>query len=1036
MELDSNLIEQVKKGKVVLVFGSGFLYGAEFPEGRMPLLGNDLRDAICDRFLGGDYKSDSLKFVSDLAISDAGLFYVQEYIAEQLEGVGPSEFHKKLTLFRWRALFTTNYDRLVEDTYRVCSGSIQKCKPILSNSDPLDEISRTNEKVPLFKLHGCVSRIRDEGLPLILTVDQYNNHLNGRDRLFSRLYELGYENTIVFVGHSLQDENIRKVIDLIDQNVASGRPKFYLLKPGVKRVEADMWGNKRISALDITFEVFINSLCAQIDERSRTLSLVRPVSEHPIQEKFTEKQALREDFAGFLTNNVDYVHATLSSEGDIRKFYSGANQGWFPIHHSLDCSRSLTDKIIEDAISLGEAERSELTELHVIKGEAGSGKSVLIRRLAWRAANELGRLCLFVRDLSSVKYEYIDEVYRLTKERVFVFWDSAASNSSSIVNLLNFSKRRGVPITIVSCERYTDWNVKCEELNDYVSSFYKLRYLSRKEVEELVDLLEKHRCLGPGLETLSREKRIQKFLDTYDRQLLVALHEVTMGLPFEDIIYDEYMSLQPKEARDLYRGICTLNRFRVPVRAGLIARVYGIGFERFEKEFFRPLEKVVITSSHRAQDAHYSARHSEIAEIVFSRSFEDAQERYHEYIKILASLNISFESDRQSFRSMVRAKSLMELFPDYSDVDSIYKKSLEVVGREAYLLQQMANFERIRPNGNLRKASELLQEAIELAPRDMSLLHSLAVIWRSMSEKAEAVSEKERYRQEAKSILNNIITSHGHSAHIDSVLVELELARLKDVLIDKGSSDRLVDMTIRNADKVVSECKKRFPVEDYIATLEADFADLVKDEKRAVQSLEKAFERDSRDPFVAIRLSSVYFHRGDVSRAKEVLDTALSSRRGDQRLNFSYAELLRKSGGETADRLRYFYQRAFTPGDKNYQSQFWFARYAIESDDRDISSRAAAVFEGLRKASVGYEIKQKIRDYFGGEDAKKEVRGKLSRRCGSFGFVKVEGFISEAFIHEDSVQDGMWEVLIPGDELVFYMGFSYNGLVCQEVKIL
>jgi tetratricopeptide (TPR) repeat protein len=908
MELDHHLIEQVKKGRVVLVFGSGFLYGADFPEGKSPLLGNDLRDAISEKYLGGEYKNDSLKFVSDLAISDAGLFEVQDYIAEQLEGVMPADFHKKLALFKWRALFTTNYDRLVEDTYRLCSESIQKCKPVLCNSDPLDEMSRTNDKVPLFKLHGCISRTRDKSLPLILTIDQYNNHMNGRDRLFSRLYELGYENTIVFIGYSLQDENIRKIIDLIDQNVSSGRPKYYLIKPGVKRVEIDMWANKRISALDLTYESFINSLYDEIDENSRKLSLVRPVSEHPIQEKFIEKHELREDLADFLVNSVDYVNSMLSSEGDISKFYSGANQSWFPIYHNLDCARALTDKIIDDAVNLGEADRTELVELYIIKGEAGAGKSVLMKRLAWRAANEFGRLCLFVRGLSSVKNEYIEEIYNLTKERIFVFWDGAASNSSSIAKFIEFSKKRNIPVTVISCERYTDWNVKCEELDDYVSSFYKLRYLSRKEVEDLVDLLEKHRCLGPGLESLTREKRIQKFLNAFDRQLLVALHEVTMGLPFEDIIYDEYMSLQPKEARDLYRGICVLNRFRVPVRAGLVARVFGVGFERFEKDFFKPLEKVVITSFYNGQDAHYSARHSEIAEIVFSRSFDNAQERYHEYIKIISSLNVSFESDKQSFRSMVRARSLLDLFPDYDDVESIYKKALEVVGRETYLLQQMANFERIRPNGNLKRSSELLQEAILIAPRDMSLHHSLAVVWRSMSEKTDVLSDKERYRQEAKSILNSIISSHGHSAHIDSVLVEMELSRLRDVLADQASSDRLIDAVIRNADKVISESKKRFPLEDYISTLEADFASLVNDEKRAVESLERAFERDSRDPFVAIRLSSVYFHRDEVARAKEVLHTALNARRSDQKLNFAYAELLRKSGDESNESLRYFYQ--------------------------------------------------------------------------------------------------------------------------------
>ena len=76
---------------------------------------------------------------------------------------------------------------------------------------------------------------------------------------------------------------------------------------------------------------------------------------------------------------------------------------------------------------------------------------------------------------------------------------------------------------------------------------------------------------------------------------MVALHEATSGKPFEDIIADEYAEVKPELAQLMYLGVCFLNRFDVPVRAGIIARVFGIRFTDFKERFFKPLEQVVIT---------------------------------------------------------------------------------------------------------------------------------------------------------------------------------------------------------------------------------------------------------------------------------------------------------------------------------------------------------------------------------------------------------------------------------------------------------
>jgi len=302
----------------------------------------------------------------------------------------------------------------------------------------------------------------------------------------------------------------------------------------------------------------------------------------------------------------------------------------------------------------------------------------------------------------------------------------------TIRELLEFARSRRLPLTLITAERVNEWNVRCESLEELLSDQYQLYYLSRSEIETLVRLLTKYDALGPFLAHKTFEERVNEFEKKTGRQLLVALHEATQGLPFEEILLDEYQNIIPPEAQRLYLTVCTLNRLRVPVRAGLISRVHGIPFETFRARLFRPLEHVVHTVQMPWGDFAYQARHSEIAQIVFQQVLTESTERFNEYIRIIRALNPIYSVDHQALRGMLRAKWIHELFPRYEDAKAIYDSATEIMGDDAYLLQQRANYERIRPNGNLPLAQALLDKSRQLEPSDSTIVHTLAEVLRGM----------------------------------------------------------------------------------------------------------------------------------------------------------------------------------------------------------------------------------------------------------------------------------------------------------------
>ncbi len=1034
MTLPASLIDSVKKGKAILFLGSGALIGASIP-GKKILLGDDLRDLLNNHFLGGEFGSDSLEHVAALAISQKSLFTVQDFIGEYLRDLHPAKFHLKIPEFKWRALFTTNYDRLIESCYEENHGKIQDYVLMLSNSDKIDETRITNDKVPLIKLHGCITRTHDADLPLILTIDQYNESRDSRKRLFTHLYELAYENSIIFIGHSLQDTNIRAVLLQLFKEVPDGE-RHYLIKPGIKDAECEYWSERKITSLDYSFEKFLYLLDTEVSKLDRNLSLVRPVTTHPIEKRFTDHSKSSKELFRYLTDFAEYVseHTTFSQHPP-EKFFKGVDLGWFSVADGLSIRRSISKRISQIAIEKPEGERKSISELYVIKGEAGSGKTILMRQLVWDSKNLGIGIFIWIKSGTSVNLDVITEIYKKTNERVFLIWDDAARNSQEISKCFSKAKQDRLPITIITSERFSEWNTRCDELDDLVTGIFKLPYLNEDEIVDLIGRLETYGCLGPNLISKSEEERKREFMEIHGRQLLVALYEATMGESFEDIIHDEYSHISPESAKEIYLTVCTLNRMRVPVRAGLISRIHGVSFEKFRQNFIKPLEQVVITEGVGQSDIHYKSRHPEIAEIVFRRALTNSVDRYHEYIRILKKLNISYESDRTSFRGLIKAKALHELFPDHEDVKKIYEHALKSVGEDHYLFQQMANYERIRPSGNFERAIELLEMAINIAPYDSSIHHSLAIVWRDRARLTEDATVKKKYRGESRVWLEKAVKRWGDSDYISCTLVDLELDNLEDSLADDSVTDRNIDEAVRRAEKKLLESKRKFPSDKYIFTVEARFAGLLKDNERAISALKKSFSEDDRDPYIATRLATIYKEQGEHEKALKTIQSALERRPTEHRLNFQYAELLRQDPKSEISAIIYYYQRAYTPGDSNYQAQFWHARFLFESKERTERQKSMEIFDALRSVRLSFDARTEVRDYIGGMVSPINYLGALLRKKKGYGFISVDGSGQELFCPCQELQEDLWDILQVGDRLNFKIGFSYHGPVCCDVEI-
>lgn len=1033
MDIPDYLIQQIRDGKVVLFLGAGASIGSmpknngtlkRIPDARI------LTDLISDKFLGGEDKDRSLSVVADYAIDESDLITVQTYIRDVLLDFQPADFHKKIPEFKWAAVVTTNYDLILEDAYSAAKKPLQNLRPVIKSTDRIEEITREANSLIYLKLHGCISKYNDSSVPFILTIDQYETHQKNRVRLFERFRSFASDFTVIFVGYRLEDPDLRRIfIEISEQDII--RPRSYVVTPTPNPRDVRLWQQKKIETLSGTFQEFLTSLAEKIPSALR--EIVTQEKQHPIETKFVVHQHLSPSALTFLSNDVLYItNNIVSDEVNAGAFYRGYSSGWSCIESKLDASRQLTDQLLSDYFIRDEADDSISTELYVIKGYAGSGKSVLLKRLAWDATFEFNRICIFLKNDGHLKFEPLNELCELTNERIFIFIDRPSIRSAEIENIINLGRKRKLKLTFICAERTNEWNIECTKLATLVDETYELRGLSEKEINNLIDKLKENSSLG-ALSGMSRESQVKTFSEYANRQLLVALYEVTSGKPFEEIVLSEYQNIYPEEAQRMYLIICSLNRLQVPVRAGIIKRLTNISFNEFSTKFFGPLESIVFTEEYKpALDMAYRTRHPWIAETIFERALPDPNERYDLYIELIGVLDTGYQPDRIAYREIIKAKNLMNDFGDYLKISSIYKLSKERFPDDAYLLQQEGIFEMKRDNGSLNQAYSLLTQAKQMAPYDKSILHSLSELELQRANRSTTSLEKEKHFRAAKNIAQTLLSENGDSSHAFATIAKVGIEKLSEMIASEKVEDASFTALIKEVEKNLQDGLQKFPDDEYLHSIEASFFLIIEKQDKAILALEKANKANQASPYIARSLSRIYMSQGKIDQAKTVLTQCLDINPSDKPVNAAFAQLLTNNFPDENEKAELHWRRAFTEGDSNFFSQYWYARQLFINKKFKESEDA---FKRLKLVRADPKVKLEVRGLLLDISGKPRLfSGEITSLEASYFWMKVKNESFNVYCHKSKIDENLWQKLNINSQLNFTLGFNYYGLAVCEVQ--
>jgi hypothetical protein len=160
--------------------------------------------------------------VAQAFVDRFGRAALERYLLETLgQPRRPGPTHYILARFAASVIFTTNYDRLLERAIEDAQGTAPDVIVGDGRIPFVDDARRTT----VVKLHGCLSAPET----IVMTRDDYRDYAERHRAMTAYYRSVLLSRTVLFVGFSLTDDNLREIHRSTRGDMRSGRIRSFVL---------------------------------------------------------------------------------------------------------------------------------------------------------------------------------------------------------------------------------------------------------------------------------------------------------------------------------------------------------------------------------------------------------------------------------------------------------------------------------------------------------------------------------------------------------------------------------------------------------------------------------------------------------------------------------------------------------------------------------------------------------------------------------------------------------------------------------------
>jgi len=260
MKIPEELYNYIISGNCVLFVGAGASIEAGAPSAQ------EMARELSKKYLQGQHQEEPLSKVASYIETKPGLGrrLVVDYLINRLSPLKPSKAHLLLPKFRWAAIYTTNYDTLIEQAYERVG---VKYKPIMSSCDLVIDMTDYYSYVLLYKPHGCISRPSSSEAPLVITEDDYYSATDNRKAIYRQLEVHKYRSVFLFIGYSFSDFNLSQIWFEVSKELGRFSQWAYALWPNCSKVQRLTWRARNVELIDAQFGEFMTELSSISSEK-------------------------------------------------------------------------------------------------------------------------------------------------------------------------------------------------------------------------------------------------------------------------------------------------------------------------------------------------------------------------------------------------------------------------------------------------------------------------------------------------------------------------------------------------------------------------------------------------------------------------------------------------------------------------------------------------------------------------------------------------------------------------------------------------
>lgn len=615
----SELATRIDPSRTVLFLGAG----ASVPSGGPTAMA--LAEKLSQRVAAGPRPSDDFNEVCSILEHRFGRPKLVEALRAELSDLQPRGGMLGLSAFDWSAIFTTNYDQLVETAY---ASSGRPVKTVRSNFD-YNRIA-TIDGTPLFKLHGCLTQDTVDGhkSAMLLTEQDMRDYADYREALFRQLaLDMSVKDVLV-IGNSLADAHLKREVDeVLRLHRDAGTPGNLL----VLSYDADL---DRAALLEN------RGAKVAFGDLDDLLFALASAGVDSVKSQPPEASDAPHQLSARLVPTVTAVAHAVSLDANATAVFNGRAPTYADILAGYTFERS-SEAVAADRLQSG----SDI--ILSIVGSGGVGKTSLARRVGLRLHDQGWPVWEHRTQFPFQASEWIAVERRLSAAGLegLLILDDCTEFLGQVNHLANYlAEQDGPGLRLVLTATYSQWKPRLKSPAFFArGTLVELSQLVESEIEGLLNLVasvERIRHLvDASFRSRSRSDQRNVLRRKCSADMYVCLKNVFANDALDTILLQEYATL-PSEIQDIYRHVAALESSDMQVHRQLIVRMLGLSGGTV-MALLELMEGVVDEFDIAPTSGLYgwSTRHKVIAQTLTRYKFADQDERFDLLARVIRGLN-------------------------------------------------------------------------------------------------------------------------------------------------------------------------------------------------------------------------------------------------------------------------------------------------------------------------------------------------------------------------------------------------------------